>query len=322
MKRRIVLKLGAVTLAGSALPCVQAQSPQIRLVVPFPPGAANDTIARLLADAVAKRTGRTWIVDNKAGAGSQLGIDFVAKAAADGSTLLFGASDGLAVLPAVKATLPYDPGRDFAYLARIATSPYVLVVHSGVDARNYADFVNLAKKAPGSVRVATTGTGTLGHMGTALIASAAGVELTSIPYKGMSPAVNDLIAGHVEALLVSPTTIAPHLASGKARALVVLDQRRSAMLPEVPSAADLGLAGVDVGAWWGVLAPAKTLPGPLAALRSDIAAVLNDTEFRKAMAEKGFDVAPLEAQAFAKFAAADLQRWRNVARKAGITLID
>lgn len=322
MKRRSILKLGALALAGGSPLLVQAQSPQIRLVVPFPPGAANDTIARLLADAVAKRTGRVWIVDNKAGAGSQLGIDFVAKAAADGSTLLFGASDGLAVLPAAKPTLPYDPGRDFAFLARIATSPYVLVVNSGVSARDYAGFVSLAKKAPGSVRVATTGTGTLGHMGTALIASAAGVELTSVPYKGMSPAVNDLIAGHVEALLVSPTTIYPHLTSGKARALVVLDQRRSSLLPDVPSAAELGLVGVEIGAWWGVLAPARTPAPALAALRSDIAAVLDDVEFRRSIAEKGFDVAPLYADAFAKFAEADLRRWRSVARRSGIVLAD
>jgi tripartite-type tricarboxylate transporter receptor subunit TctC len=322
MERRNILKLSALALAGSALALAHAQSPQVRLVVPFPPGAANDTIARLLAETVAKRTGRLWLVDNKPGAGSQLGIDFVAKAAADGTTLLFGASDGLAVLPAVKSTLPYDAGRDFAHLARIATSPYVLVVNSGVSARDYAGFVRLAKKAPGSVRVATTGTGTLGDMGTALLASVAGIELTSIPYKGMSPAVNDLVAGHVEALLVSPTTIAPHLASGKARALLVLDQRRSSILPDVPSAADLGLAGLDVSAWWGVLAPAKTSTELLAALRSEIAGVLNDADFRKAIAGKGFDVAPLDADSFAKFAAADLQRWRNVARKAKITLAD
>ncbi|WP_028998974.1 Bug family tripartite tricarboxylate transporter substrate binding protein [Azohydromonas australica] len=322
MKRRSVLKWSAVALAGGAVPLVRAQSPHIRLVVPFPPGAANDTIARLLADAIAKRSRRTWIVENKAGAGSMIGIDSVAKAAADGTTLLFGASDGLAVLPAVRPVMPYDPGRDFAHLARIATSPYVLVVNSQVSARDFAGFVKLANQQPGNMRVATTGTGTLGDMGTILLASAANVELTSVPYKGMSPAVNDLVAGHVEALLVTPTTIAPHLASGKVRALVVLGPRRSPMLPDVPTAAEVGLAGADVAAWWGVLAPAKTPAGALAALRSEIAAVLGDAEFRKAIAEKGFDVAPLDGDAFAKFAAADFQRWRDVARKAGITLKD
>jgi tripartite-type tricarboxylate transporter receptor subunit TctC len=320
--RRDILKIGVIAFGSGMSPNLLAQAPPVRLVVPFPPGAANDTIARLLADAIEKRTRKSWIVDNKAGAGSQIGIDFVAKAAPDGSHLLFGAADGLAVLPAVKASVPYDPGRDFAYIARIATSPFALVVSSRFGARNYAEFISMAKKDPGSIRVAITGVGSLSHMGTALIASAAGVELTSVPYKGMSPAVNDLVAGHVEALLVSPTTIAPHVASGKARALVVLDQRRSAVLPNVPSAADLGMTDVDVVAWWGILAPARTPAASLSALRSDMADVLGDAEFRKAMGERGFELAPLDADAFSRFAAGELQRWRTVARKANITLVD
>jgi tripartite-type tricarboxylate transporter receptor subunit TctC len=325
--RRSLLRLAASALASASLAAPWgasfAQSANVvRLVVPFPPGASNDIIGRLVAEAMAKRSGTTWIVENKPGAGSQLGTDFIAKSPPDGLRLLLGATAGLGILPAIKPTIPYNAERDFTYLARVGSSPFALVVGSAVPAKDFAEFVRLAKAQPGKLRIGTAGVGSLDYMGSALLQSLAGIELNVIPYKGMAPVLTDLRGGHIDAAIVSPATIAPTVAEGKVRVLAVLDARRSSVLPDVPSAVEVGQPQMLAGNWWGIVGPAKLPPAVGDALRRDLQAVLADPAFRKSVEEKGFDMAPLVGEPFAQFVATDLQRWKTVAQKSKITLED
>lgn len=204
----------------------------------------------------------------------------------------------------------------------MGSSPFALVTSTALPAKDFAEFVKLAKSQPGKVRIGTAGVGSLDYMGASLLQSLLGIELNVIPYKGMAPVLTDLRGGHIDAAIVSPATIAPTVAEGKARALAVLDSRRSSVLPDVPSAADVGQPQLLAGNWWGIVGPAK-LPAAVAdALKRDLQAVLDDPAFRKSVEDKGFDMAPLVGEAFAKFVAADLQRWKDVAQKAKITLED
>ncbi len=323
LHRRSLLRYG--TLAALALPggAALAQPATVtRLVVPFTPGASNDIIGRLVAEAMAQRSGHTWIVENRPGAGSQLGTDYIAKSPPDGTRLLLGATAGLGILPAIQPTIPYSAERDFSYLARVGSSPFALVVHPQVAAKSFNEFVALAKARPGTVRIGTAGVGSLDYMGASLMQAVLGLRFNIIPYKGMAPVLTDLRGGHIDAAIVSPATIGPMVAEGKVRALAVLDARRSSVLPDVPSSADLGQPTLLVGNWWGIVGPAKLPPAVAEALRRDLQAVLADPAFRKSVEDKGFDMAPLVGEAFADFVAADLRRWKDVAQQAKITLAE
>lgn len=321
-KRSFLFGLAALSLAGTRAAWAQAPTGTVKLVVPFTPGASHDLIGRMVAEGMGRRTGRNWIVENRAGAGSQMGTDHVAKAPPDGATLLLAATAGLGTLPAIKPVMPYAVDRDFTYLARLATSPYALVVHPQVAAASLAEFVRLAKSKPGAIRVGTVGVGSLDYMGVELMQSQLGIEVNIVPYKGMAPVLNDVRAGHIDALLVSPATVAPTVQEGKLRALAVFDARRSRVLPEVPTTAEAGHPDLVVGSWWGVVGPARLPAAQTQALRQELQALLADPAFRKSLEDRGFDVAPLAGDAFAQFVAKDLERWRAVARKANITLTE
>ncbi len=323
LPRRSLLRSGALALASALGVPAWAQTGAVtRLVVPFTPGASNDIIGRLVAEAMARRSGTTWIVENRPGAGSQLGTDYIAKSPPDGTRLLLGATAGLGILPAIKPNIPYSTERDFSYLARVGSSPFALVVNPQLPVKDFADFVRLAKSKPDSLRIGTAGVGALDYMGSALMQSLLDVAFNIIPYKGMAPVLTDLRGGHIDAAVVSPATIASTVAEGKARALVVLDSRRSSVLPEVPSSVDVGHPTLLVGNWWGIVGPAKMPPAVADALRRDLQAMLADPAFRKSVEDKGFDMAPLVGDAFAEFVATDLQRWKTVAQQAKITLTD
>jgi tripartite-type tricarboxylate transporter receptor subunit TctC len=291
-----------------------------KLIVPYTPGASNDLVARLFADAMAKRTGGTWIVENKPGAGSMLGAEHVAKASPDGLTLLLCAPANMGILPAIRKTMRYDVERDFSFIGRIASSPFGLAVNTAMPATNFAEFIQLAKSKPGAIRIGAAGMGSLDYMGSSLLQAQLGIKLQIIPYKGMSPVLNDLRAGHIDASIVSPATALPLIKEGHVRMLAVLDKQRSELLPNVPSSADLGQPRLHVLNWWGIAAPAKLPPATTHTLRQHMQAVLADPTFMKALQDKGFEPSALMGDAFAQFVGAELGAWKQIARQDNISL--
>ncbi len=320
MQRRTLLKCATGALS-MGIPTAFAQTDGVtRLVVPFTPGASNDLIGRMFADALARRTGRSWIVENKAGAGSLLGAEFVAKAKPDGMTLLLCASASMGILPAIRKTMRYAVERDFTFLARIASSPFALVANAQLPVANLADFVRLAKSKPGGLRLGSSGVGALDYMGASMMQSQLGIDLNIIPYKGMSQVLNDLRAGHIDASIVSPATIEPFVKDGSVKVLAVLDKQRSALMPEVPSTTELGHSKLIVVNWWGIAAPANIPSDATSTLLKNMALVLADPSFLESLRAKGFEPAVLLGDQFAQFVTADLKVWRSIAKQAHIVL--
>lgn len=318
--RRRFLQASAALLLPAMGPVWSQSSNVTRLIVPFTPGASNDIIGRMIAEAVGKKTGRSWIVENKAGAGSLLGADFVAKAAPDGQTLLLCATASMGVLPAIHKSMPYAVEKDFTFLVRIASTPYALTVNAQSKISHFAEFLALAKAKPGSIRIGASGVGALDYMGASLLQSQLGVDLNIVPYKGMVPVLNDLRGGHIDASVVSPATIRPLALDGKVKVLAVLDSKRNDLMPDVPCSVDLGYPQLLAVNWYGIAGPARIQPAMVTSLRQALTAVLTDPDFVKSMKERGFDVELLSGDEFAQFVLADLKRWRAVAKQGNITV--
>ena len=318
--QRAALTQIALTLCALAVPAFAQTSSVTKLIVPFTPGASNDVIGRMVAEGMAKRTGKTWIVENKPGAGSMLGAEYVAKSAPDGNTLLLCASANMGILPAIHKSIRYAVERDFTFLVRIASSPFSLAVKAQLPVSNFAEFVRLAKSKPGGISVGSSGVGALDYLGASLLQSQAGLQLQIIPYKGMSPVLADLRAGHIDASIVSPATIRPFALDGKVRVLAILDKRRSELMPEVPSSTELGYPDLNAANWWGIAGPARMPASTLGTLRQGLADLLADPAFIASIKDKGFGPAVLSGDAFAQFVAADFKTWKSVASQAKISL--
>lgn len=317
--RRWALQAGAAALWPMS-PFALAQADTTKLIVPFAPGASNDLIARLVADAMGRQTKRTWIVENKPGAGSLLGAEFVARAEPDGRALLLCASANMGIQPAVRKTMRYDVDKDFAFLARVSTSPFALVVNANLPTSDFQAFLKLAKAKPGALRMGSAGVGSLGHMGAFLMQSQLGIGFNNVPYRGAAQVLNDLRAGHIDASLISPGSVAPLLKEGGLRVLAVLDKQRNSLLPDTPSSRDLGHPQLLVVNWWGIAGPART-PAPLVAtLSKGLEQVMADPAFVSGLKDMGLDPAPLTGPAFSQFVSADLKAWKAVAKQGNITL--
>ncbi len=291
-----------------------------KLVVPFTAGASNDVIGRMFAEAMARNTGRGWIVENKPGAGSLLGAEFVAKSKPDGLTLLLCACSSMGTLPAIHKKMRYVVDRDFTFLARIASSPFSLVTKSQLPVTNFADFVRLAKSTPGGLRIGSSGVGALDYMGASMMQSQLGIDLNIITYKGMSQVLNDLRAGHIDASIVSPATVEPFAREGTVKVLAILDKKRSSLMPNVPSSVDLGLPKLIVMNWWGIAAPTNLSLEVSTYLLKNMAVILSDPNFLESLKAKGFEPAVLLGEQFAQFVSADLKMWRAIANQANIEL--
>jgi len=231
-------------------------------VVPYAPGGPVDLSARLIAPKLQQALGQPVVVENKPGAGGNIGADFVAKSAPDGYTLVMGAIATHAINPALYAKLPYDPVRDFRHIALLVQVPNVLVIAHELPARSVADLVRLAKAQPGRLDFASGSTGSTGHLAGELFKQMTGTYMVHIPYKGSAPAVADLLAGRVHLMFDNLASALPNIQAGKLRALAVTTVRRSSFLPELPTLDESGLKGFDMTTWWGLMAPAKT-PQPV-----------------------------------------------------------
>ena len=292
-------------------------SKPIRFIVPFPPGGGTDTNSRALTQRIAKNTGWTFVVDNKPGAGGNIGAEQAAKAPPDGYTLVLGQTSNLAINPALYAKLPYDPLRDLSPVALLVSAPVVLVVNANSKTRSLADLLVAARSDPGGVTYASPGNGTVSHLAGELLQRASGVKLTHVPYKGASQALTDTLGGQVQSFMSSVPSALGQLRGGKLRALAVTSAKRSPELPDVPTIAESGYPGFEANTWYGLLAPAGT-PAPIVALlNSEVNRVLATPEVRGRLASEGGDTLGGSPEQFASFLKAEHAKWGRVVRDSG-----
>jgi len=322
MKERALLAaLFLVTLAGTLPACAQEYPRKaIRLIVPFAPGGGNDTVARAIAQSAGASLGQPVVVDNRAGAGGMLGAELAARSPPDGYTLFLGGVGSHAVNPNLHAKLPYDPVKDFAPITLIASAPSVLVVNPSLPARTLAEFTALAKASPGRINYASNGNGSSAQLAAVLYESMAGVQMVHVPYKGLAPALVDLLAGEVQAMFSSVVAIVPNIKAGRLRALAVTGKRRAALLPEVPTLDESGVPGYEAGSWYGILAPAGTPQAVVAKLHEAIVRALAQPEVRERLVSEGAEVIGSTPEAFAAHITAELARMGKLIRDAGIRM--
>jgi tripartite-type tricarboxylate transporter receptor subunit TctC len=290
----------------------------IKLVVPFAPGGSTDLVARMLAERMGPLLGQSVTVDNRGGAGGTLGADLVAKATPDGYTLLMGTVSTHGASPAIYRKIPYDPVKDFQPITNVMSVPSVFVVNPKMPAKSMRDFIAMAKAAPGRHTFASPGIGSLGHANVENFAHLAGIQLLHVPYKGAGPALNDALAGQVDALTDNLPSALPHIQAGRLRALALLSPQRSSLLPDVPTYRELGFEELSEGGWFGLMAPAGTPPAVVARLREAAHRAMEDASF-KAQAEKigGVSMANTPDE-FAQQIKQALARYQRVARVANI----
>ncbi len=295
----------AISLSLFAGICLSAQAQNyptkpIKLIVPFATGGGNDTVARSIAQQLSITLGQPVIVDNKAGAGGIIGADMAAKAPADGYTLFLGGVGSLAVNPQVMQKIPYDPFKDFAPIILLASAPSVVAVNLSQPFKTIQDMTAFAKRNPNRLNYASNGNGSSAHVAAVLYESMAGVEMAHIPYKGLAPAMTDLMSGQVQLMFSSMVAIVPQIKAGKLRALAVTGTKRSALLPDVPTLVESGLPGYEAGSWYGLLAPAGTPAEIIQKLNQESAKGLSQASVRSALSNEGADVAGGTPEDFAK----------------------
>jgi tripartite-type tricarboxylate transporter receptor subunit TctC len=305
-----------MTLCGGAFADAWPAKP-IRIVVPFPPGGGTDIIARETSQRVAKATGWTFVIDNKPGAGGNLGVDAVAKSPADGYTLVLGQSSNIAINPTLYSKLPYDPQKDLAPIVLLANAPLVMVTGAGTPYKTVADVVNAAKAKPGKVNFASPGNGTVSHLTSEMFQKAAGIQTQHVPYKGASQALVDLMAGNVELYMSSVPTLLGQIKQGKVRPLAVTSAKRVGDLPNVPTINESGFKGFDAVTWFGLLAPAGTPKDVIARINAEFNKALKQPELAKRLDEEGADPAGGTPEQFAALIKEEIPRWGKVVKDSG-----
>ena len=290
----------------------------VKIIVPIGPGGSYDLVGRHLADALSKRAGQSFFVENKPGAGTVVGTQAAAQSEPDGYTLLVGGLSNMAFNSALYSKLAYDPQRDFVPVALVYKFGYVMVGRKDMPQTKLKDIVAAAKANPGSISVATAGVGTGQQLVAAAFMKAADVKLLEVPYKGSPPAFTDLLAGRIDLFFDSVAAGMPYVQSGQAKGIAVLSSRRSPLAPDVPTMSEAGVSGLDVDSWLGIFAPAKTPPEAIARLRRDIRASLPDLKER--FEKSGGEVFDLPDDRLDAFVASEFQSWTKLIREAGIKL--
>ncbi|HZO45613.1 MAG TPA: tripartite tricarboxylate transporter substrate binding protein [Xanthobacteraceae bacterium] len=311
----LLLALTALTPTAPAVAQDYPTKP-VRIIVPFPPGAINDTVGRMVANHLSNRLGKQFLVENRGGAGGVVGAELVANAPKDGHTLLV-VSLAITVNPWLY-TLPYDHAKAWAPVAVVATAPNVIGVHPDLPAQSVSDLIALAKKQPGKLQYGSSGIGTFLHLGPELFKLMAGVDILHIPYKGAAPAIIDVIGGRTSMAFGSIPSSITHLRSGKLRALGVGALTRSATLPDVPTVSESGLPGYEAANWIGVVAPAGTPPAIIEKLHREISLMQDSPEAQKQLANEGAEAMRMSSADFGTFIASETAKWGRVVKEAGI----
>jgi len=319
-------------IAGAALAMVACGSfaqtawpaKPIRLVVPFPPGGGTDFVARLLAEKLTTQAGWTIVIDNKPGAGGNIGLDAVAKAAPDGYTIGLGQTANLAINPALYPKMPFDPLKDFAPIAPVASQPVVLLVNASSPYKTLADVVAASKAKPESLRIGLAGNGTVGHLAGEMLERRAGIKILNVPYKGAGPAMTDLLGNQVELNFANTPVAIPQLTGGKVRALAISSPQRLKTVPQlssVPTVAELGYPGFDAITWTGLVAPAGTPPAVIDRINSEVQKILKRPDVIEKLAVEGSTAAAdATPKQFADYIRSEHQKWGALIREANIKL--
>jgi tripartite-type tricarboxylate transporter receptor subunit TctC len=289
----------------------------VRFIVPFPAGGPLDIVARVLAQDLNRGWGQPVLVDNRPGAGGNIGAVVVAIAPPDGYTILMGAVSTHAINVWLYAKLPYDPIRDFAPVTLVTSVPNVLVVHPSVPAQNVRQLIALAKARPGQLNFASGSTGSAGHLAGELFKKMAGIDMVHIPYKGAAPAVTDLLAGHVSLMFDNMASALPNIRAVRVRALAVTTLRRSPFLPDIPTISEAGLRGFDIGTWFGIFAPAGTPRDIVLRLNGELARILKTPATKERLATMGAETMPDTPEEFAAFVKSEMNKYAQIVRASG-----
>jgi len=307
-----------VLLAVPAAALAQAYpSKPVHIVVPFPPGGAVDTIARVVGQRLSEQMGQPIIVDNRPGASANIGAELVAKAAPDGYTLLM-AANGLATNNTLFPKLAFNGVRDFSAVARIGYAPLVLVVNPSFQAKSLKELIALAKAEPGKLTYASAGNGSSGHLAGELFKISAKIDALHVPYKGGAPAIADLLGGRISFMPINPIEALSHIKAQRLRVLAVASDKRLASLPDVPTVNEAGLPGFEASVWWGLVAPAKTPTDVIARLNAETGRALDDQGVRDRLTALGVVITPGTPEQFAAFIRAEDARWASVIKASGI----
>jgi len=314
--RPVLAALALVALATAA-PAQDYPARPIRLIVPFPPGGGTDIAAHTVASKLSETVKWTFVIENKPGAGGNLGVEQAVKSPPDGYTLVIGQTSNLAINPALYAKLPYDPFKDLSPVALIVSAPVVLVVATNSPHKSLSDLVAAAKRDPSAVTFASPGNGTVSHLAGELVQRAAGVKFTHVPYKGASQAMTDLLGGQVRSFMSSVPSALAQIKGGRLRAIAVTSAKRAAQMPEVPTIAESGHPGFEAITWYGLLAPAGTPAVIIARLNSELNRVLEMPDVRERLAAEGGEVLGGSPERFASFLQADHAKWARVVKESG-----
>jgi tripartite-type tricarboxylate transporter receptor subunit TctC len=318
MKRALAAGLAALALLAAPLACAQGYpSRPIHFVVPYPAGGPLDTVARLLGQKVSESVKQPVIIDNKPGAGGNIGADAVAKSPPDGYTILMGAVATHAINPTLYANIPYDPVNDFAPVTQVASTPNVLVVNPSLPVHDVREFIAYAKAHPGQLNFGSGSTGSAGHLAGELFKTMAGVQMVHVPYKGAGPAMQDLIGGQIQLMFDNLASSLGQIRAGKVRALAVTTAKRSSLAPELPTIAESGLPGFDISTWFGVFAPGGTPPAVVARLHDEFAKALAAPDVREKMLNLGAEPVGNTPAQFAAYIRSEAEKYARLVKASG-----
>ena len=289
----------------------------IRLVVPVPPGGSNDILSRITAQAMSPGLGQQVVIDNRAGAAGMIGADNVAKSAPDGYSIL-NIQASFVANPALRTKMPYDTLNDFAFVGMMARAPLLAVVHPSLPVKNIKELVALAKSRPGQINYGTPGIGSYTQLATELFRRMAGINIVHVPYKGIAPALTDLMGGQLQLAMTSPPSVMSQVQSGRLRALAVGSEKRSVFLPNIPTIAESGFPDYRADYWWGIAAPAKTSVEIVNRLAAELNKALQSAELKQRYAAEGAEPAVMTREELKQFITTDIVRWRQVARDANV----
>jgi len=302
-------------LAGAEFP-----SRTVKFVVPQTPGGATDVFARKFAQVLSEKWGQPVVVENRAGAGGVVGTDMVAKSAPDGHTLLVTYAGSQAINPSLYSKIPFDSVKDFQTVATLAVTPFILIVNTRLPAKNLGEFIAVARSKPDALTYASSGNGSVNHLLGEMLKFESGIKMLHVPYRGVAPAITDVIGGQVDSAFSSVPSVLQMVRSEKVRALAISSAQRIAAAPEIPTIAESGFPGFDVNPWWGILAPAGTEMAIVRKINSDVESILRTREMIDFLAAQGAEPLVTSPEKFLEILQADIAKWAKVVKGANVTL--